>query len=288
MTQVTHAFEQFATALELTDAEQKTASQQHVHLRESLRQQLGGVVTDPLIGSFARRTAIRPLHDIDVMVALNPAVHADVAGDARRCLQKVQRALAAVYPTHETPDRQRRSVGISFRGTGIGYDVVPAFAEGASGVHRIPDGGGTGWIRTNPSRHVALATEANERAMKKLKPVFKMLKHWKCAAGSSVRSFHLEVLSWQAFGGDPGRYPDALAALTERLAGLLTGRCADPAGVGPDVDAAFTVDARAREVKRFRDAAAQMRALLALESRGDAALALAGWRSLLGEPFGRG
>ena len=112
-----------------------------------------------------------------------------------------------------------------------------------------------------------------------------MLKHWKRAAGSSARSFHLEVLSWGAFGGDPGRYPDALAALIERLAARLGERCPDPAGVGPDVDAMFSAEDRAREVRRFAAAAAQMRGFLAMEARGDAERALAGWRGGLGEAF---
>jgi predicted nucleotidyltransferase len=287
MTLVTSAFEQFARALELTEAERDRASAQQNSLRDALRQTLGGVLSDRLIGSYARRTAIRPLHDIDVLVVLDPQLHADVrVADPTPCLRKMQRAIARIYPTKDTPDLQRRSVGISFSGTGIDYDLVPAFAAGeGTGVYTIPDRFGAGWIRTNPELHIARSTEANEHAAKKLKPVFKMLKHWRSVAGSSARSFHLEALSWGVFAGDPGRYPDALTALVGALAERLRYTCPDPAGVGPAVDASLTNENREREVRRFAGAADQMRKLLVMEAQGDVPRALAEWRRLLGEAF---
>ena len=287
MTTISHIFEQFAQALELSEPEERNASQQQNSLRENLRRTLGGFVTDRLIGSYARRTAIRPLHDIDLLVVLDPAVHSDVSmASPNACLRKVQRALAASYPNKVTPDLQRRSVGISFSGSGIDYDVVPAFeVPGMQNVYRIPDRVGNVWIHTNPALHAERSTQANARAANKLKPVFKMLKYWRRTAGCGLASFHMEALSWDVFPGDPGRYPDALCLLTEALSIRVRGSCPDPARVGPAVDADLTVSSRDREVRRLSEAAQHMRRILTMERQGDVPRAIAEWRALLGNVF---
>ena len=63
--------EQLARDLELTAAERETADHQQRVLRETIRAQLPGVSRDFLAGSYARHTAIRPLHDIDLLVVLD-------------------------------------------------------------------------------------------------------------------------------------------------------------------------------------------------------------------------
>ena len=59
-------------------AEGAAASKQQNVVRDNLQRHLGGIVRDALSGSYARRTAIRPLHDIDLFVVLDPATHRDV------------------------------------------------------------------------------------------------------------------------------------------------------------------------------------------------------------------
>ena len=140
MLTIPQAFDAFLRNLELTDAEQKKASDQQNALRDNLKKQLGHSIEAHLSGSYSRGTAIRPLNDIDVFVVLDRAQHAVCYPPAPplTCLQMIEKALKAAYPDH-TPKIQGRSVHIDFTGTGIGYDVVPAFEEPYGGEYKIPD-----------------------------------------------------------------------------------------------------------------------------------------------------
>lgn len=153
-------------------------------------------IRDILSSSYSRRTAIRPLNDIDVFVVLNPITHRDCYPPAApaSCLKKIRAALQAAYPNHEVR-LQGRSVHIDFTGTGIGYDVVPAFEERAGGEYKIPDRDRDEWIRTNPEKHKAACIAANDRAGGKLNRLIKAAKRWnqRQPARAQLRSFHLGV-----------------------------------------------------------------------------------------------
>lgn len=280
---VSGAFEKMTTALELTPNESNKASQQCEFLRASLREQLN-VERDFISGSYARSTAIRPLDDIDLFLVLGkqhaPLQQASPDG----VLRLVQRAIKRIYPTAELPIRQNRSVHIAFAGTGIGYDVVPAFAEGA--YYLIPDRDSGRWIRSNPERHQVLSTAANEAANKKLKPLVKVAKHWnRRQPAKAVRSFHLEVMAGGILRGFTGSYAEGLAHLFAGLASAVMGRCPEPAGLGADLDSDLSAAERRAAGAAFGAAAQQARQALELGAAGRTEEAHHVWRSLLGAEY---
>jgi predicted nucleotidyltransferase len=129
-------------------------------------------------GSFKRHTAIHPLNDIDLFVVLDSETEKALREAAPRVvLKNVLDVLDAAYPTKEKPKAQSRSVNVEFKGTGLSFDVVPAFPDGGDG-YVIPDRDAGGWIRTNPRRHREHATEANQASGNKAKPIVKALKSW--------------------------------------------------------------------------------------------------------------
>src|SRR5690606_9674141 len=112
----------------------------------------------------------RPLNDIDLFLVLEPQVHGERRSrEPQLMLEDVQRALRKCYPPPGPETRiQGRSVNIQFTGTGIGYDVIPAFLVPASGarkeVYKIPDRARQIWIDTNPEVHKQRCIEANQLA----------------------------------------------------------------------------------------------------------------------------
>jgi hypothetical protein len=286
MRTITQAFAEFLQRLELTDAEREKASTQQNVVRDRLRQNLSGFERDILSGSYSRRTAIRPLNDIDIFIILDARYHADVYPHAppEQCLKKVQHALAQAYPNKEQARIQGRSVNIEFTGTGISYDVVPAFSD-AGGVYRIPDRGRQSWIRTDPEKHKTACQAANERAGSKLNPLIKAAKRWNCENGRLLRSFHLEVMAYQAFNAPPSNYQEGLRALFAHLADAVARTCADLAGVGPNIDAGMTSEERGRIQKALREAAAQAQRAVELERLGRTEEAHSLWRGLLGADY---
>ena len=286
MVTITQGFEKCIQGLELTDAERAEASRQQNVLRDNLRLHLGGVERDILSGSYSRRTAIRPLDDIDLFVILDRTVHRDVYPPAspEQCLRKVQRALAAAYPNKPPAKIQRRSVNIEFQGTGIGYDVVPAFTVSGN-MYMIPDVNRNGWINTDPERHKEACPAANARAGSKLNPLIKLAKHWNRKHGSVLQSFHIEVMAYRAFNTAPATYPDGIAALFEHLAAAVMVSCPEPAGVGPNVDAGMISQDRAAAQRGLREAAASARKALEHDRLGRAPNAHGVWRELFGDVY---
>ncbi len=234
MMTIQQAFEQFLQALELTDSEGKEASRQHSYLREQLQGRLD-VVDNFLSGSYARKTAVRPLNDIDVFLVLAPTSTLDLNSAPDGVLKAIRDVLAAIYPS-KTPTIQARSVNIEFSGTGIAYDVVPAFSDPDSGeVYWIPDREQPKWIRTNPRIHRELSVQANEAAGKMLKPLLKAVKHANHVNGKTARSFHLEVLTWSILTSKPNNYIEGLETLVFGLREQILAPCPDPAGLGADI-----------------------------------------------------
>lgn len=232
MQTIAQAFETFFPTLELTDAERENASAQHIYLREQLQQELS-VQDNFLSGSYARRTAVRPLNDIDVFLVLAPTGGFNARTAPESILTEVKRVLEVIYP-RKTARKQARSINIEFTGTGIAYDVVPAFSAD-NDVYTIPNAEASNWIRTNPRIHAEMSTVANDQAGKKLKPLLKAVKHANNRRDNPARSFHLEVLAWKVLSRDPGTYIDGLVTLLDGLAARLCDPCPDPARLGPDI-----------------------------------------------------
>lgn len=291
MTTVAQAFEALRQSLELTDSQREEASRQQNVVRENLRRGLGErVQRDFLTGSYKRRTAIRPLKDIDLFVVLDVPVSGwdgTPKTTPQQVLSEVQRVLAQAYPTKDKPKLQTRSVNIDFTGTGIGFDVVPAVASNNGGYH-IPDRSAGAWIRSDPERHEEVLQKANGNAGGKLNPLVKMLKCWRRVQQPPVSSFHLEVMACRPFTGmfrdpAPADFPSGLVFLFEKLSDAVGSSCVEPAGVGPPVDAGLSAADRERARQMLRGAADLARGAQRFGLACDTAGAHRAWRALLGE-----
>jgi len=265
MGSVGEALELFIQSLELTAGQRDEVSRQHTMVREALRQRLKQK-TDFLSGSYSRNTAIRPLHDIDILVVLGDATGAPPESpDA--ALKRVRVALKEAWPNKELPILQQHSVHTEFTKSGIEFDVVPAYQRAGQEVFLIPERNAGTWVRTNPKRHQEVSTQCNERAGKKLKPLIKAVKHWNRQQDSSpLGSFHLEVMCYDAFSSPPaGGYLEGLEALYSHLAQRVLRPCPDPAGLGEHVDARVKSGQREAARNLFMSAARTLR--LAREER---------------------
>lgn len=264
MGSVGESLEKFIQSLELTERQRDEVSRQHTMVREELRQRLKQK-TDFLSGSYSRNTAIRPLHDIDIFVVLGDVLSmpSESPDDA---LKRVRKVLKYTWPNKDLPILQQHSVHLEFTKSGIEFDVVPAYQLSGQDIYLIPERHEGRWGRTNPRRHQVLSTQFNERAGKKLKPLIKAVKHWNRQQGSSpLGSFHLEVMSYEAFSTPPVGYLEGLEALYTHLALRVMHPCPDPAGLGENVDARMSNGQREAARNLLNGAARSMR--LAREER---------------------
>jgi len=285
MLTVTHAFHRFISDLELTDAERAEAVRQHPVVRDNLRAQFAGVDDTFLTGSYKRRTAIRPLKDIDIFLVLNETTHGNLRSQRPEvCLDRVRGALDRAYQSKVPTRPQGRSVNIVFAGTGIGYDIVPAFVH-AYGGYLIPDRERQAWIRTDPKKHEGVCISANQRAGGALNPLIKAAKRWRTQSNTPLGSFHLETMAYEAFSAAPPSYPVGLQRLLGFLAQRVLRDCPEPAGLGAKVDAAMSWSERSGLAQRLQGAADLAQQALALDSVDRVEEAHGIWRRLLGDDY---
>ena len=236
------AFEQLRRNLELTGLQERTVATRQRNVREAVGAQLT-VVDDFLTGSYRRHTLIGPLADadVDVVVVLDRS-YRDSGG--RAVLDLVRKALLVEYP--RTPSISRNGQAVTIRFSDFVIDVVPAFAlpwYSWSSGWEICDSQSSGWITTNPKKHVELSATANRAHGGHLVPRIKQLKAWNVAAGEPLHSFHLEALAWSIFGtswlwknGQRSDWASARFFFDKARTGLSE-QLHDPAGTGADVAA---------------------------------------------------
>lgn len=281
---VPQAMADLMTAIEPNDAEREKASKQQQNLRAALDEHLALKATY-LSGSYRRRTLIRPVDDIDLLVVLDHDKHSiglDAAG-ARRALDLVEAALRKAYPKTEMV-RHDRCIQLKFSGTGIGFDVVPVIQLTEHEFY-IPDTRRGKWITTNPREVERLVTEANKRSDGYLVPLVKLLKAWKDAADAPVRGFHLEAMAYHQLVGIPADEREGLAFLLGELATAIWSNCPDIWPMGEAADATLSQADRTKAASMLAAAASDaQRALKAeREDRPDDAHAI--WYRLFGDRY---
>lgn len=288
------AVHEFISNLELTDGERDDASRQHKNLRDGLAQKLE---LDPdfntfLTGSYARSTAIRPLKDIDVFCVLKCTDKFDEIQLApAKALATIKSALQSIY-NGKVAEPQRRSMNIEFSGTGIAYDVVPAFIDEEAKkvdeeVFFIPDVDQSQWIRSNPRVHKRKSVAANENAGSELKPLTKAIKHWnrRQPENDQLRSFHIEVMAWAVLTEKPENRLEGLKMLFMGLASRVLSSTPDPAGLGPNIDDGMTLADRYAARDRLNQAASTMADAIQSANDGKTEAAHHKLYGLFGDPY---
>ena len=252
------AVHEFTVNLNLSDRERREAKRQKEVLRANLRA-WPVVQRDFISGSYKRGTAIRPLHDIDLFLVLDRNKDPKLtSASPHEVLLELRERLRAAYPERrDLPKLQNRSVNIQFDGTGIGYDVVPAFSR--KGHYLVPDRDLKRWIQSRPDDHVAVLDRAVKRVGEKLKPLIRMLKAGNQESGKPLRSFHLEVMACAVLKKPPSSYLEGLQVLFSGLAEAVLQPCPEPARLGPALDADLTPGQREQAQTRLRSAAREVR-----------------------------
>lgn len=175
-------------------------------------------------GSFARKTKIRDLDDIDLMIImhaeqssyvqvgntfhLSPGVgsryenYLDDNGvyiNSRRVVNKFVSALSAVwqYASAESK-RQGEAATLKLKSHTWNFDIVPAFMtvpdSYGNTFYLIPDGCGN-WKKTDPRIDKERTTRLNQKHNGKMLNIIRLMKYWKRKRGLSIiGSYLLETI----------------------------------------------------------------------------------------------
>lgn len=210
------AISQFASALEPPVAR---AHQAHARLRERIRtdrQFEKHHIETFLGGSYRRRTAIRPLKDVDIFVIL--------AGDERNlpprlALKRLKSVLDRHYAAKTFP--QRRSIRVDY--DRFSLDVVPVLAPaGAERPLLVPDRELERWLPTHPKGHIRWVESLNAsdrwRPAGSFVPLVKLIKAWRRCQLPDLR--HPKGFALECWIGDIDPAGDSWG---ERIVSTLSG-----------------------------------------------------------------
>lgn len=275
---INQSFDQLRRALTPDPARAKRAQGVANHVRDQLRHHLDGLRETFLTGSVARKTAIRPLDDVDVFVVLDPAIHTR-STTPHETLRLLQRALKKALPQSVELRFQTRSIGLRYSGNDIRLDLVPALPDGER--YTIPDRERDAWINTAPRAQKALLNAADQRIGGQLRPLIRLAKCARRHRFAALRSYHLEVMAWSAFTAPPGAYADGFTALLGHLAETVIQRIPDPTHQGGPrlaLDHADRLDLQ----RRIREAHASAQRALDHAAAGRLEKAHAQWRHVFG------
>ena len=279
------AFAEFDEELKLDPAERTAAERLHNELTEQLIR-AGVIVFAFLQGSFARKTMLAPLRDIDkiVIMAGRLADQPDLKARPELAMDRIQAVLARAYP-HARFSRSRHALKVDFGADTFSFDIVPAFETLTNDDDvLIADIKDNRWERSNTRELIRTVADRNQACDGKVIHQVRMGKqHVAHRLDGKLPGLHVESIAYQEIDGSLD-HPEACRRIFETGARLLTIGYTDPTGrdlisrrLDPNVaalaQAEYAVAARlAREAQR-------------LAAAGDDAAAIAIWHELFGDPF---
>lgn len=285
---VNEKFDEFKSKLEITKSEEEDAIRKHKHIREKLLKKIKSEEGCFMTGSYARKTKIHPMNDVDMFVVYHDELWDEFKDSPQKIIADLKECLIEIYGENfrNKVREQYHSVNINF--STIGFDAIPAFNDGEN--YKIPDTEIGSWIKTNPKKHGELLLIKNRENQQKLIPIIKMIKKWnlkveKEAGKKPLKSFLIEVLLMNAFESPPSSFKEGVRIAFDYISNnIIEGGFEDPAGLGPNIDSKLTNEDRkyiAQLTKNMQEKANQA---LATEV-DDEQKALTLWYEIFGDPF---
>lgn len=271
-------------------------------------------------GSFARKTKICPLDDIDLMIMLNGGGTTEVSTrnafrywlrmddstkplasfldsygfvNSTRILNKIRDSMGSVQQYSKAEIRKsQQAVTLNLKSYSWVFDIVPAVpiadSTGTTIYYLIPDGSGE-WIRTDPRKDSANMTATNVLHGGNLLPVMRLLKYWNNRTGNKSRlpSYYFETLVIRTFQNTQkiDSLQQGIKYFFDNGRTYLNMACPDPKGLGSNLDANISWDTKQKVGAVMCEAATAASYAMIYEGNGDHKNAIAWWRQVFGQGF---
>lgn len=201
-------------------------------------------------GSFARHTAVRPLHDLDVIwVSYDP----EILDNPEGCLQQLAAELSEQYKESNVQPKievQTHSVTLMFDDIegGFAIDIVPAVSctepavrnKYGDYIYKVPEilklshgnritayarRDSITWIYTDPKGYRTQATQLDSESSGNFRKSIKVVKGWRAGVKErlgdkfKLKAFHAEQVGTEKFNQDIGMSVyDAIRTIFNELA----------------------------------------------------------------------
>tara|TARA_R110002060_G_scaffold73990_1_gene83043 strand:- start:974 stop:1966 length:993 start_codon:yes stop_codon:yes gene_type:complete len=271
-------------------------------------------------GSFARRTKIRPLDDIDIMIAMmgqGCTYSEDILG--KITINVPDDCEAYKYYRHASSDtlnsirvvnefvwklteidqyksatikRNQEAAVLNLKSYDWSFDIVPCFfttgdAHGCN-YYIIPDGNGH-WKKTDPRKDRDRVTAINTSCEGNMLNVLRLVKYWqRRRTMPSMGSYLLEcmVLNHLEEKGTCSKYQDMeLADVFDYIAENIYSSVSDPKGIQTNLNDQLSWVDNSKIVIKARADAEISRAARTAETNGDHKGSINKWRQIFGTEF---
>ncbi|MEV4086335.1 hypothetical protein ACGFJC_53960 [Nonomuraea fuscirosea] len=290
-TSIPAAFGIFDTALNLDPAVRDKAMQRHQEITEVLTRADIAASTF-LQGSFARKTMLKPLKDVDMVIVLSEefrkAWFGAGKGGPAAAMARLRREIEKHWPDSrfDVDDKPAHALQVTFPDCVFTVDLVPAFADinGSEDVF-IADRELDRWERSNTRTLRRVVAERNKATGGSFVHQVRMGKSFKGGKPEleGLCGLVIESLCYAAITKRMA-HPAAMVAFFEHAATAVMGKVLDPTGVD-DLAEEWTPSERTIYSKALATAAARGREALSLAADGEHQAAIEIWHSVFGEPF---
>lgn len=285
------AFERFDSNLNLDPDERLRAEAFHNGLSLGLRAE--GLISGSFLqGSFARKTMLKPLRDIDKVLIL-PEGMRDLKSrerGAQEAAKVIELALQRMYPKASV-ERSRHAIQLDLGDDTFSFDVVPAFEsdDDSDDVMIIDlgrDGTDSAWKRSNTRRLIDVVRSRNKDCAGRFVHQVRFVKHWARQHLEAVLpGLHVESIAFACIDEQlrDDEAVERIFACGARLLGPLQGYT-DPTGVDP-ISRKLDQAARQSAFNAFVEASETANKAMDRERLGDSDGANSHWYSIFGDPF---
>jgi hypothetical protein len=224
---IADAFEEFDDNLKLDPAQRAADERMHNDITELLRR-TGIIVYGFLQGSFARKTMIAPLRDVDKVVILASAM---AALTPEQVMDAIQATIVAMYPDVAF-DRSRHALKVDFGDESFYFDTVPSWETSTDDDDIcIANRETGGWERSNTRELIRVVGERNKRTDGRFIHQVRMGKQAvRNLLDGIVPGLHVESWAYQVIT-EALAHDEACARILAAGARLLCAGYFDPTGV---------------------------------------------------------
>jgi hypothetical protein len=269
-------------------------------------------------GSFARRTKIRELDDIDIIIGVKAlgVTYSDQNGvvvlrvpdgnelkkmchmgtdllNSRKLIEYIIGYLDKIPQYNEAHTKRNGSAAVlSLKSYTWVFDIVPAFLTSPEfdgrNYYLIPDGNGN-WMKTDPRIDKVQVSSTNQNNDGNVLNPLRLIKYWNARATMpKVQSYTLEtiVLNYYSRGyGKCSKYPDLeMASLMDYIASAIMYNVNDPKNIEGNINRTSYED-RLKVSKKATSDAEYARAARKAEDSGDHKEAIRLWGRIFGSQF---
>lgn len=271
-------------------------------------------------GSFARKTKIQPLDDIDILLILkclgakvfqspvsnfkyrlkltdkhDPlSIFSDEYGyvNSTKVLNRIKIHLSSVSNYKQSEIKKTmQAVTLNLKSYPWVFDIVPAVpvadSFGKTDCYLIPDGWGD-WIRTDPRSDSNNITEISLNHPGKLLPIIRILKYWNMRTHKPrLSSYYFETLAIKVFQyAEPiTDFPKAVKYFFDNCPSYLKRSCPDPKGLGPNLDAGLDSSIKEKVAKAMSEATTWAGYALMYDEQLKSDDAIYWWQCIFGSEF---